>query len=137
MNHALNIFLTAILHLGLRNDFFFISTNLLFSNLYLDFFSFLFGPFFFHFPFLFGLFFPFSFWTFIPLFSFSFISSSKFFFNSFIRSWLHMGFLQFFFNKLRQDGATVRKHLICFSNVDMPTTLMLPGVSREAKLSSF
>ena len=67
-------FLTAILHRGLRNDFFFSLRSFTFSNFYLDFyFPFLFGllfPFFiwtFIFPFLFGLLFPFSHWTFISL----------------------------------------------------------------------
>ena len=64
-------FLTAILHRGLRNDFFFFfsSANLLFPLFYLDF----------YFPFLFGLLFPFSIWTFF--FSFSFFFSTRF--NSF------------------------------------------------------
>ena len=47
-------FLTAILHRGLRNDFFFISIPIYF------------------FQFLFGLLFPFSIWTFISLFYFIF-----------------------------------------------------------------
>ena len=59
----LTYFLTAILHRGLRNDFFFSFSNLLFpifiwtfiSLFYLDF----------YFPFLSGLLFPFSIWTFI------------------------------------------------------------------------
>ena len=74
-------FLTAILHRGLRNDFFFHYVHLL-SIFYLDFyFPFLFGLLFpfsiwtflsllyldFYFPFLFGLFYPFSIWTFLSL----------------------------------------------------------------------
>ena len=111
-------FLTAILHRGLRNDFFFsffFNTDLLFpifiwtflSHLYLDF----------SFPFPFGLFFPFSIWTFIslfymdaPIFSFllkffsflfkffQFVSIRSIRFNSFyIQSRSHFGFLPNFF----------------------------------------
>ena len=56
-------FLTAILHRGLRNDFFF-SLQFTFSNFYLDF----------YFPFLFGHLFPFSIWTFIFLFLFGLLA---------------------------------------------------------------
>ena len=53
------IFLTAILHRGLRNDFFFIfQYRFTFSNFCMDF----------SVPFIFGLFFPFSIWTFLSLF---------------------------------------------------------------------
>ena len=57
--------MTAILHPGLRNCFFFIC-SFSFSNFYLVF----------YFPFLFGLLLPFFFWTFISLFSLDFYSIS-------------------------------------------------------------
>ena len=38
--------------------------------------------------------------------------------------------------KIHQGGATVTKQLIYFSNADNSTTLMPPGLSREAKLST-
>ena len=66
------MFLTAILHRGLRNCFFLGSGRIFFFYI-------LFGLLFFFsiwtfiFPFLFGLLFPFSLWTFIP-FYFPFIS---------------------------------------------------------------
>ena len=74
-------FLTAILHRGLRNDFFFFS-QFTFSNFYLDFYFFLFRLLFpfslwifislfyldFFFPFFFGFLSPFSLWTSISLF---------------------------------------------------------------------
>ena len=57
-----HLFLTAILHRGLRNDFFFRS-HLVFPYFIWTFISLFFLDF--YFPFLFGLLFPFSFWTFI------------------------------------------------------------------------
>ena len=73
-------FLTAILHRGLRNCFFYALFPL--SNIYFD----CYFPFFyldFYFPFLFGLSFPFSILTFISiLFQFSFIFF-QFFFSTF------------------------------------------------------
>ena len=71
-------FLTAILHRGLRNDFFFSLRSFTFHILFGLLFPFLF-PFSiwtflsllyldFYFPFLFGLFYPFSIWTFLSLF---------------------------------------------------------------------
>ena len=68
-------FLTAILHRGLRIDFF-IQVLSTFSIFDLDF-PCLFG---FIFPFLFGLFFPFSIWTFISLVYSDFVSLSYSFF---------------------------------------------------------
>ena len=92
--------MTAILHRGLRNDFFFLfQFRFTFSNFYFDFyFPFLFGllfPFFFglsffffsldfYFPFSFGLLFPFSLRTFT---SFLF----PFFLWTFIQSWSNFG----------------------------------------------
>ena len=82
-------FLTAILHCGLRNDFFFHYVHLL-SIFYLDcyfpfsfvlLFPFPIWPFIslfsldFYFPFLIGLLFPFFIWTFISLFSLDFLYS--------------------------------------------------------------
>ena len=95
------LFLTAILHRGLRNDFFlFFFSPFTFSNFYLDyFFPFLFGLLFpfssldFYFPFLFGLFFI----SFLIRFHFVFISSSfrfHFVFNSITVT--HLGFFQVF-----------------------------------------
>ena len=72
-------FLTAILHCGLRNDFFL--SQFTFSNFYLGFyFPFLFGLLFylfsldFYFPFLFGLLFPFYFPVPFSLFTLDFCS---------------------------------------------------------------
>ena len=84
------MFLTAILHRGLRNCFFLGSGRIFFFYI-------LFGLLFFFsiwtfiFPFLFGLLFPFSLWTFIPFyFPFSL---------DFIQAWSHLGFLPNFLVK--------------------------------------
>ena len=93
-------FLTAILHRGLRNCFFFSLRSFTFSNF---FFPFLFGLLF---PFsLFSLnfYFPFSLWTFVSLFSldfyFPFLFGLLFPFSlwTFIQSRSHFGFLPNFF----------------------------------------
>ena len=108
---SVNLFLTAILHRGLRNCFFFFFfiRSFTFSNFYLDFyFPFHFGllfPFFlwiFIFPFIFGLLFPFSLWTFIFLFSLDFYSIAvthlRFFQVFFeVASTFSMFFLDFYF----------------------------------------
>jgi hypothetical protein len=104
-------FLTAILHRGLRNDFFFHYVYLLFpifiwtfiSLFSLDFyFLFLFGLLFslfsldFYFPFLIGLLFPFYF-------------SFPFFLWTFIQSQSHFGFLPNFFHCTSQFYVIVKK----------------------------
>ena len=81
-------FLTAILHRGLRNDFFFRFNQFTFSNFYLDFY-FPLSIWTFIFPFLFGLLFS-LFYLDFSFFPFLF----KFFLNSFfILSRSHFGFL--------------------------------------------
>ena len=83
------LFLTAILHRGLRNNFFFHFNQFTSSNFCLDF----------YFPLLFGLLFlflwtfiPFSFWNFIFVL-FPFYFPFPFFIWTFIQSRSHFGFL--------------------------------------------
>ena len=104
MDSDLTPFLTAILHRGLRNDYFFFHLNqFTFSNFYLDFyFPFLFGLLFslfsldFYFSFLFGLlfslYFPFL-WTFISLFSLDFYSIA-------VTFWISFKFLRYAYPKI-------------------------------------
>ena len=87
LHHRLCVFLTAILHRGLRNDFFSL-LSFTFSNFSLDF----------YFPFLFGLLFLFFLFglLFSLLFLFSFFSLDFYFpfsFWTFIQSRSHFGFL--------------------------------------------
>ena len=92
-----DIFLTAILHRGLRNCFVFVlhTSHLLFLDFYFPFFLGLFFPLFcldFYFPFFLGLFFPFLFELLIPFFLRTFIV----FFGHSLNGGDILNFFQFF-----------------------------------------